>query len=80
MDIVEDENDFTIVKSTIDLAHNLGITVIAEGVENLEVYNILKDLDCDAVQGFFISYPLEPRQLEAFLDSELSPPIKTLSS
>ncbi len=76
MDIVEDENDFTIVKSTIDLAHNLGIRVIAEGVENEEVYGILKDLDCDEVQGFFISYPLEPGQLEVFLDSEISSLIK----
>ncbi len=70
MDIIHDENDFTIVKSTIDLAHNLGITVIAEGVEQEEVYNILKALNCDAVQGFFISHPLEPKQLEEFMHAE----------
>ena len=70
MDIIHDENDFTIVKSTIDLAHNLGITVIAEGVEQAEVYNTLKSLNCDAVQGFFISYPLEAKQLEEFMNAE----------
>ena len=70
MDIIHDENDFTIVKSTIDLAHNLGITVIAEGVEQEEVYNTLKTLNCDAVQGFFISHPLEPKQLEEFMHAE----------
>jgi len=70
MDIIHDENDFTIVKSTIDLAHNLGITVIAEGVEQAEVYNTLKSLHCDAVQGFFISHPLEAKQLEDFMHAE----------
>ncbi|MEJ2179717.1 MAG: EAL domain-containing protein, partial [Gammaproteobacteria bacterium] len=70
MDIIHDENDFTIVKSTIDLAHNLGITVIAEGVEQAEVYNTLKSLNCDAVQGFFISHPLVPKQLEEFMNAE----------
>ena len=70
MDIIHDENDFTIVKSTIDLAHNLGITVIAEGVEQEEVYNTLKALKCDAVQGFFISHPLDANQLENFLNAE----------
>ncbi|WP_455207707.1 putative bifunctional diguanylate cyclase/phosphodiesterase [Kaarinaea lacus] len=68
MDIIHDENDFTIVKSTIDLAHNLGVEVIAEGVERQEVYDALKKMECDAVQGFFISYPLEAGKLLEFIN------------
>jgi diguanylate cyclase (GGDEF)-like protein len=67
MDIIRDENDFAIVKSTIDLAHNLGIKVIAEGVETREIYDTLRQLDCDAAQGFYISHPLEPGKLVEFL-------------
>jgi diguanylate cyclase (GGDEF)-like protein len=53
-----DADDAMIVRSTIDLAHNLGITVVAEGVENLEVWNMLRDLDCDHAQGFHIGRPM----------------------
>ena len=69
MDIVHDENDFTIVKSTIDLAHNLGIKVIAEGVESQQIYDTLKNMNCDEAQGFFISHPLGPQELEYFINS-----------
>jgi len=50
-------HDDVIVRSTIDLAHNLGLTVIAEGVENEAVQEHLRALGCDAVQGTFISEP-----------------------
>ncbi|MCI0507414.1 MAG: EAL domain-containing protein, partial [Gammaproteobacteria bacterium] len=70
MDIIHDENDFAIVKSTIDLAHNLGIEVIAEGVEKQDVYEALKNMNCDAAQGFYISYPLEAKQLVEFMNTE----------
>ncbi|MFC1750377.1 EAL domain-containing protein [Pseudomonadota bacterium] len=54
MNMVEDENDAVIVRSIIDLAHNIGISVVAEGVETEEVYKLLKDMGCDAVQGRYI--------------------------
>ncbi len=54
MGMVEDENDAVIVRSIIDLAHNIGISVVAEGVESLEVYEMLKEMGCDAVQGHYI--------------------------
>ena len=45
------------MRSTIDLAHNLGLTVVAEGVENAEVQARLLAMGCDAAQGTFISPP-----------------------
>jgi EAL domain-containing protein (putative c-di-GMP-specific phosphodiesterase class I) len=45
------------VRSTIDLAHGLGLRVLAEGVETAETWQRLADLGCDAAQGFFLSRP-----------------------
>jgi diguanylate cyclase len=58
-----DEEISTIVRSTIDLGHNLGLKVVAEGVEDVAVWNALRKLGCDDAQGFFMSKPLEPRTL-----------------
>ncbi len=63
-DMVEDENDAVIVRSIIDLAHNIGIRVVAEGVHDRATYEMLEALGCDAVQGYYISQPLPA---EAFL-------------
>jgi diguanylate cyclase (GGDEF)-like protein len=52
-------DDEVIVRSTIDLAHNLGLSVVAEGVESLAVQQQLLALGCDAAQGFFISAPAD---------------------
>jgi EAL domain-containing protein (putative c-di-GMP-specific phosphodiesterase class I) len=57
--------DDVIVRSTIDLAHNLGLTVVAEGVESEEVKSQLLAMGCDAVQGSFIS---EPRSAAAMAE------------
>jgi diguanylate cyclase (GGDEF)-like protein len=54
---LENGEDEVIVRSTIDLAHNLGLTVVAEGVESAAVQDRLLELGCDAVQGTFISPP-----------------------
>ena len=56
-----DEEISTIVRSTIDLGHNLGLKVVAEGVEDLAVWNMLRSLGCDDAQGFFMSRPLGAR-------------------
>lgn len=53
-----DEDDAKIVRSTVDLAHNLGLTVVAEGVENALIWDKLKDLHCDEAQGYFMSKPI----------------------
>lgn len=57
MDILTSENDAAIVKATINLGHNLGLLVTAEGVENKEVMARLKEYGCDVAQGFFFSKP-----------------------
>ena len=53
-------SDDVIVRSTIDLAHNLGLSVVAEGVENLAVQLRLRAFGCDTAQGMFISAPAAP--------------------
>ena len=67
MSMVADEDDRIIVQSTVDLAHNLGLGVIAEGIETVHALQILKDMNCDVAQGFYIGRPLEPTQFDAWL-------------
>lgn len=57
-DIAIDQSDKVIVQSTIDLSHNLGLTVVAEGVEDEKSLSILKTLGCDVSQGYYFSKPL----------------------
>ncbi len=57
------DEDATIVRSVIDLAHNLGHTVVAEGVENPAVLKLLIELDCDFAQGYLFSRPVPADQI-----------------
>jgi diguanylate cyclase (GGDEF)-like protein len=57
-DMLKNENDEVIVRSTIELAHNMGLKVVAEGVEEKEIVARLKLLGCDIIQGFYYSTPL----------------------
>jgi diguanylate cyclase (GGDEF)-like protein/PAS domain S-box-containing protein len=61
------EDDATIVRSTIDLGRNLGLEVVAEGVESEPIWNTLRDLGCDVAQGYFLSRPLPPVELGRWL-------------
>jgi hypothetical protein len=63
-----DAGNATIVQSTVDLGHNLGLEVVAEGVETIEVYNKLAELGCDYAQGYFLSKPLEPKKTTIWLE------------
>jgi len=65
--MASDEEISTIVRSTIDLGHNLGLKVVAEGVEDLPAWNMLRSLGCDDAQGFFMSRPLDARALAAWI-------------
>ena len=67
LSMAEDPGNATIVQSTIDLGHNLGLRVVAEGVENEETYNKLAALGCDYAQGYFLSRPLSPDKATAWL-------------
>ena len=67
MSMVDDEDDRIIVQSTVDLAHNLGLGVIAEGIETVRALQLLKEMNCDVAQGFYIGRPLEPTQFDAWL-------------
>jgi len=64
IDMKEDENDDTIVQSTIDLAHNLKLVVIAEGVENSEALTSLKQYNCNYAQGYYIARPMPASKLK----------------
>jgi diguanylate cyclase (GGDEF)-like protein len=68
-DMATDEADASIVRSTIALGKNLGLRVVAEGVETAEVHAQLVALGCDLAQGFLISPPLPPDHLSAWLDA-----------
>ena len=66
MNMVEDLDDAKIVRSTIDLAHNLGLTVVAEGVENAKVWDALRDLECDEAQGYHMGRPMPATEFNAW--------------
>ena len=66
-DMVDYENDAVIVRSIIDLSHNLGLSVVAEGVETQDVYDILEILRCDVIQGYHVSRPITSEKLEEWL-------------
>lgn len=63
-----EKDDAMIVRSTIDLAHNLGLKVVAEGVETQGIYDRLIALGCDAAQGYHISRPLSPADFVGWRD------------
>jgi EAL domain-containing protein (putative c-di-GMP-specific phosphodiesterase class I) len=59
------------VRSTIDLGHNLGLKVVAEGVEDQRTAELLAEYGCDLVQGFHISRPSAPGPLGPWLQGRL---------
>jgi diguanylate cyclase (GGDEF)-like protein len=65
--MASDRDDLVIVRSTVDLGHNLGLHVVGEGVEDQETLERLSELDCDAAQGFYISRPLPATELTHWL-------------
>jgi len=65
--LMTNADDMTIVRSTIELGHNLGLSVTAEGVENLETWERLSALGCDEAQGYYLSRPLPIDDFERWL-------------
>lgn len=66
-DVIFDSQTAAIVKSIISIAHSLNLPVIAEGVETEEQYHFLCDLQCDYIQGYFISPPVPVQEMEIIL-------------
>ena len=62
-----DANDFMIVRATVDLGRNLGLRVVAEGVEDLATFDRLAEFGCDEAQGFYISRPLSAVEFTRWL-------------
>ena len=68
-DLLLNGNDDVIVRSTVDLGHNLGLLVVAEGIENAQVGDHLTTLGCDIGQGYGIARPLAPDLFERWLET-----------
>ncbi len=71
--MIADAGCAAIVKSTIDLAHNLKLHVIAEGVEDDATFDALGNLGCDAAQGFSIGRPMPVSEFGAWLNRRPCP-------
>jgi EAL domain-containing protein (putative c-di-GMP-specific phosphodiesterase class I) len=67
MGLQENSNNAAIVKAIIDLRHNLGHTILAEGVEYQSVMDLLAWLQCDFVQGYYLSKALPVPELDAWM-------------
>jgi diguanylate cyclase (GGDEF)-like protein len=67
-------SDAVIVRSTIDLGHNLGLRVVAEGVETPEAWQELAALGCDTAQGYYLGRPMPATDLEGWLDRPANQP------
>jgi diguanylate cyclase (GGDEF)-like protein len=72
MGMTDDDNDAAIVRTTIDLARNLGLDVVAEGVESETILRNLSELSCDIAQGFYLSRPLPAAELDGWLAARAS--------
>lgn len=74
INLENDSGDKAIVSSTILLAHKLGLSVVAEGVEDEAQLAILRSFDCDEIQGYFFSRPLPASEFEQLLINEVISP------
>jgi EAL domain-containing protein (putative c-di-GMP-specific phosphodiesterase class I) len=68
--MLSDENDLIIVRSTVNLGHDLGLRVIAEGVEDKATLDRLSLLGCDLAQGYYVSRPMSADAFENWLEAE----------
>ena len=67
MNMASDDSDAVIVKSTIDLARNLRLRTVAEGVEDLAAWDVLAGMGCEVAQGFYLSRPVPAAELTRWL-------------
>jgi EAL domain-containing protein (putative c-di-GMP-specific phosphodiesterase class I) len=64
-------SDVVLVQSAVDLGHNLGLHVVAEGVEDAETMATLRDMGCDLIQGYFIRRPASAADIEEWLTAQV---------
>ena len=69
MEVPINEEAKLIVRSIVELAHNLGLRVCAEGTETIEAMNFVQSIGCELTQGFYLSEPLPPEALAALVAS-----------
>jgi EAL domain-containing protein (putative c-di-GMP-specific phosphodiesterase class I) len=65
----DDENDASIIRATVGLAHDLGLHVVAEGVENQESQDLLQALNCEYAQGYHICKPAPANEISKLLSN-----------
>jgi EAL domain-containing protein (putative c-di-GMP-specific phosphodiesterase class I) len=78
--MVDDPRSAAIVHSTVELAHSLGLVLVAEGVETREVLAQLEELGCDIAQGYFICRPIPAADLTEWLRARACGPLASASS
>jgi len=66
-DVPHSRDSRLIIQAVTDLAHGLGLTATAEGVETIDQLRIMRELGCDYVQGYLVSAPLEPKAVKAWV-------------
>ena len=79
-DITIDSDDAAIVSAIISMAHSMGLRVIAEGVETAAQLSILRDLQCNEIQGFLFSPPVPPDEATALLHQDIESRLQPVAS
>lgn len=69
MEMTQGNDDAVIVNTTLNMSHNLGLKVVAEGVESDEILRTLKLMGCDAVQGYYLTRPIKASEFEQWVES-----------
>ena len=71
-DLTNDELDASLVKAILSLAQNLNLTTVAEGVEFEEQVDVLRQMNCDSIQGYVYSKPISAELFASLLESDLT--------
>jgi EAL domain-containing protein (putative c-di-GMP-specific phosphodiesterase class I) len=71
----DEHNDLTIVRSVIDLAHNLGLETVAEGIEDRITLERLAELGCDVAQGYYLAGPMNADAFDSWILAAVETPV-----
>jgi EAL domain-containing protein (putative c-di-GMP-specific phosphodiesterase class I) len=66
-EMATDNDDLAIVRSTISLGHDLGLSIVAEGIEDARTWELLRQLGCDVAQGYYLGRPMAADAVSARL-------------